>query len=68
VEVEVSLAGRDAKRCEWCDCIEATVRYDEARRRWLCRSCWQMLGPPAGTPDHPEDRPDWELHVRRRLD
>jgi ribosomal protein L37AE/L43A len=64
----MSVSGRDAKVCERCGCREATTRYDEAIRKWLCRTCWQVLGPPAGTPAHPEDRPGWEMEVRRRLD
>jgi hypothetical protein len=64
----MGVFGRDAMACERCGCREATTRYDEAARRWLCRTCWQSLGPPAGTEKHPEDRPDWEPGVRRRLD
>jgi hypothetical protein len=54
--------------CECCRRPAAPgVKYDRQRRRWACTSCWQALGPPPGTPPHPEDRPEWEVEVRRRL-
>jgi hypothetical protein len=66
----MGLFGRgDRPICESCRRPHAPgVRYDQVRRKHLCRSCWQVLGPPAGTPAHPEDRPGWKVEVRRRLD
>lgn len=55
----MGLPGRPTSRCEACGRKHSTTRYDRTRRRHLCLGCWQVLGPPPGTPPHPEDRPDW---------